>query len=235
MTRQTIISAIKGLQKEYSGSKDGGRSFVVALAKKVGNACDDERETIVAFLLDEVGHNANGMCSLALSTIENLRSPDLSSQLEQVYTEQQATKDARWKRDVLMVLLKRLHPSEAYDEYLADNPANGDSFHFLVHYANLYPQKGIPLLADCLIKDIHIGSLLPSENPDTFIGVTPYLLCLVNPPRELLTPLVETVCAKDARSGNHLRQFMVHLLRNYPHTLPNDFVEGILSDLERAE
>ncbi|MBR5962675.1 MAG: hypothetical protein IK000_00830 [Bacteroidaceae bacterium] len=235
MTQEEIISTIRRIQKDYSGCKDGGRSFVAALARKIDNALDDERDEIVDFLLREIALNANGLCSLALATAELLAVPDFARRLEVVYREQQATKDERWKRDVLMVLLKKGYQSTTYEQFLTENPTKEEKFFFLVHYANLYPQEGIALLAECLIKQLHISRFLPEDNPDSFFGVTPYLLNLVNPPAELLTPLVAKVYAEDAKSGEHLRKFVVHLLRHYPHSLPEVFVAGILSGLGKYE
>lgn len=235
MTNNDIILTIRNIQKEFSLDKDGGRSFVEALAKKIDNTIDEEKDEVVNFLLQEIESDTNKLCSLALGTAEFLNVPGIADKIEEIYKRQQKTKEKQWKRNVLMILLKKRHPSDVYDDYLTDNPINCDSFHFLVYYANLYPQKGIPLLSDCLIKDLHIRDLLPSEAPNNFVGFTSFLLNLINPPEELVTPLVQIVYEKDTRSGEHLMKFMMHLLRHYPHSFPKVLVDDIFSDLKKIE
>lgn len=234
MTNEDIILIIKRLQKDWSDKRDGGRSFSVALAKKIDYTIENEKKEVIHFLLQEIEYNTNGLYSLAIATIEHLRSYDAANELEEIYKRQHWTKDDKWVKDILIVLAKKRYPSTIYDDYLKANPISSDSFFFLVHYVNLYPQKGIPLLADCLINHLHISSYLPSEDTHSFIGVTPYLLNLIVPPEEWATALVENVYEKDYKSGEHLKKFMVHLLKYYPHSLSKDFVTCIVLNLEKT-
>lgn len=231
MTDSVIISTIKNLQKEYSGYKDGGRAFVEALAKKINNTVDEEKKEVIDFLLREIELNANDLGDLALRTIEFLDSPDMANRLEEIYKRQHNKKDEYWKQGVLLKLLMKSHPSAIYDDYLEKSPEAKEYFYFLSYYSKLYPQKGIPLLADSLIEDHHVAATLPSDNPNSFAGVEFDMLTLIMVSEELVTPLLEEVRRKNAKAAEHLKKHLVHLLEHYPYRFSKEIKDSFLAEL----
>ncbi len=73
MNDSDIVNIIKDIEKQYNDYKDEGRSFIQHLANKIQNTVDEDKVLIFDFFLDEIEKNNNGLYSIALQTIIELK------------------------------------------------------------------------------------------------------------------------------------------------------------------
>jgi len=225
MNDSDIVNVIKDIEKQYNAYKDGGRSFIQHLANKIQNTVDEDKVLIFDLFLDEIEQNINGLYSIALQTIIELKQIELAPEIERIFIKNRNVKDEKWSYAIIETLLKLNYATPIYYDfithYLKDNPGKG--FFLLVQYCNLDPDKGVPLLSD-FYSEFFQGDSQMRRFLESRIG---FLVDYFMENKQLdLGKLYKSVIAKNRMAGQSLRSTLLNYFNSsLADKYPKDLVE----------
>ncbi len=220
-----IANIIKNTEKQHEYYKDGGITFIKHLSQKVLNTVDEDKVQVYNFFIKEIEQNKNGLFSIALQTVIELKLIELAPDIEKIFILNRNLKDDTWQYSIIEALLKLNYtvPKSLYYEfitnYLKNNPNKG--YFILVQYCNVDPEKGLPLLADFFTKN-----LLKNSNMQSFlVSRIGFLVSyFIGNARNYISELNKMVLLKDKDTGKYLKKvlldyFSSNMVGRYPQAL----------------
>ncbi len=227
MTRASIINMIKEIEGQFKSYKDGGKSFIKYLSKKVLNSPDDEKRELISFFLDEIKLDRNGFYSIALQTINEMRTVELAPRIEKIYNEVAPYKDEQWKYSIIELLMKLRYdsPKGLYSEFvtsfLKSHPEK--SYFILIQYCNVDPERAVPLLSD-----YYANYFLNKDMQDFMDSRIGFLFSyFIENPIDYFPDLIRRTFVRNKAAGLHLKELLIEYLngdmaKQYPQALIED-------------
>lgn len=227
MNELDIVDIIKDIEKQHKAYKDGGTTFIKHLAQKVLNTVDEDKVQVFNFLIKEIEQNNNGLFSVALQTIVELKSIELVPAIEKIFIQNRNSKDDAWKYSLIEALLKLNYsvPKSLYYDfitnYLKNNPNKG--YFILVQYCSIDPEKGLPLLSDFYSKFFLENSEMQSFLESRIGFLVSYF---IENPGDCLSELNKLVLLKNRNAGRHLKKVLLdYFSSSMADKYPKDLIE----------
>jgi hypothetical protein len=218
---------IKEIEGQFKSYKDGGKSFIKYLSKKVLNSPDDEKRELISFFLDEIKLDRNGFYSIALQTINEMRTVELAPRIEKIYNEVAPYKDEQWKYSIIELLMKLRYdsPKGLYSEFvtsfLKSHPEK--SYFILIQYCNVDPERAVPLLSD-----YYANYFLNKDMQDFMDSRIGFLFSyFIENPIDYFPDLIRRTFVRNKAAGLHLKELLIEYLngdmaKQYPQALIED-------------
>jgi hypothetical protein len=218
---------IKEIEGQFKSYKDGGQSFIKYLSKKVLNSSDDEKRELISFFIDEIKLDRNGFYSIALQTINEMRTQELAPRIEKIYNEVAPYKDEQWKYSIIELLMKLRYdsPKDLYSEFvtsfLKSHPEK--SYFILIQYCNVDPERAIPLLSD-----YYANYFLNKDMQDFMDSRIGFLFSyFIENPIDYFPDLIRRTFVMNKAAGLHLKELLIEYLngdmaKQYPQALIQD-------------
>lgn len=227
MTRASIINMIKEIEGQFKSYKDGGKSFIKYLSKKVLNSPDDEKRELISFFLDEIKLDRNGFYSIALQTINEMRTVELAPRIEKIYNEVAPYKDEQWKYSIIELLMKLRYdsPKGLYSEFVTSflKSYPEKSYFILIQYCNVDPERAVPLLSD-----YYANYFLNKDMQDFMDSRIGFLFSyFIENPIDYFPDLIRRTFVRNKAAGLHLKELLIEYLngdmaKQYPQALIED-------------
>lgn len=119
MTDAEIIKAIENINKD-SFDKDGGRTFIGNLAKKLMKTIDEDKKDVFDLFLREIRNNDKSyLKSVALETFKEMNAIDVAPAIESIYREKSSERSEEWENSIIetLLLLRYDKPIDIYAGY----------------------------------------------------------------------------------------------------------------------